>query len=78
MSLSIRSSRSRVFVSLTVGDEDELEEDDHNGRLLMHTSDERDTRRVERNHVVRNERQELNNRDEAVFSSLGVRFAVLW
>ena len=27
MSLSIRSSRSRVLVSLTVGDEDELEED---------------------------------------------------
>ena len=27
MSLSIRSSRSRVSVSLTVGDEDELEED---------------------------------------------------
>ena len=27
MSLSIRSSRSRVFVSLTVGEEDELEED---------------------------------------------------
>ena len=26
MSLSIRSSRSRVLVSLTVGDEDELEE----------------------------------------------------
>ena len=27
MSLSIRSSRSRVLVSLTAGDEDELEED---------------------------------------------------
>ena len=27
MSLSIRSSRSRVLVSLTVSDEDELEED---------------------------------------------------
>ena len=27
MSLSIRSSRSRVLVSLTIGDEDELEED---------------------------------------------------
>ena len=27
MSLSIRSSRSRVKISLTVGDEDELEED---------------------------------------------------
>ena len=27
MSLSIRSFRSRVLVSLTVGDEDELEED---------------------------------------------------
>ena len=27
MSLSVRSSRSLVFVSLTVGDEDELEED---------------------------------------------------
>ena len=27
MSLPIRSSRSRVLVSLTVGDEDELEED---------------------------------------------------
>ena len=27
MSLSIRFSRSRVLVSLTVGDEDELEED---------------------------------------------------
>ena len=27
MSLSVRSSRSRVSVSLTVGDEDELEED---------------------------------------------------
>ena len=27
MSLSIRSSRSRVLVSLAVGDEDELEED---------------------------------------------------
>ena len=27
MSLSVRSSRSRVLISLTVGDEDELEED---------------------------------------------------
>ena len=27
MSLSVRSSRSRVLVSLIVGDEDELEED---------------------------------------------------
>ena len=28
MSLSIRSSRSRVLISLTVGEEDEVEEDD--------------------------------------------------
>ena len=28
MSLSIRSSRSRVCISLTVGEEDEVEEDD--------------------------------------------------
>ena len=28
MSLSIRSSRSRVWISLTVGEEDEAEEDD--------------------------------------------------